>query len=113
MPGWQPLTGFCDPLTKVTREAGGDPCDFEAIIQLIKNGIHDLVLLSTLLAISILVYAGFLWLTSRGDTGQHKKALGMLGSVVWGYVWILAAWVVVYSITSVLLKDSFNFLLAP
>ena len=104
------MTGFCDPLAKA-RLAGGNPCDFTAIIQLIKNGIHDLVLLSTLLAVVVLVWAGITWLTSGGSTTKHQQALGMLMSVVKGYVWILAAWLIVYSITNVLLWHDFNFLL--
>lgn len=111
--GWKPLTGFCDATSLVPFDPNSPStrCDINAFITLIKHGIHDLVLLSTLLAVVILVYAGMLWLTSGGNRGKHDQALGMLGAVVKGYVWILAAWVIVYSITSVLLYDKFNFLI--
>lgn len=106
--GWKQLVGFCDPIAPV---ASSTHCGFESFITLFKNGITDLVLLSTLLAMVVLLWAAFLWLTSQGDTGKHKKALDMLWKVVMGYVWILAAWVIVYTITSTLVKPEFNFLL--
>ena len=108
IPGWEPLTGFCDPLLKSTEQGA---CNFAAFIQLIKNGIHDLVIFSTLIVVVVLVYAGFTLLTSGGNQAKYKEATGMLWKVVIGYVWILSAWLIVYTITTALLKADFNFLL--
>ena len=102
MPGWKPLI-ICDGVTT--------HCGFPQFIEVIKNGITDLILFSTLVAMCVLVYAGILWLTSQGSEANHKRALAMLGKVVWGYVWILIAWTLIYTITSTLLKPEFNFLL--
>ena len=101
-PGWKPLI-VCDGVAT--------KCDFNAFITLIKNGVHDLVLFSTLAVVALLCYAGFLWLTSQGDVGKHKQAIGMLKNIIWGYVWILAAWLIVYTIANALLKDDFLFLI--
>jgi hypothetical protein len=107
MPGWKPLIGFCDPLVPST-----DPtyCGIKAFVTLITNGVHDLVLLSTLMVVALLVYTGIIWLTSGGDPNKHKKAVGLLWNIVWGYVWILAAWVIVYTISKALLNPGFSFL---
>ena len=108
IPGWEPLTGFCDPLLKSTEQGA---CNFVALIQLIKNGIHDLVIFSTFIVVMVFVYAGLTLLFSRGNQNKSTEVKGMFWKVVVGYVWILAAWPIVYTITSVLLNDSFNFLL--
>ena len=103
MPGWKPLI-VC----------AGPDCSFGSLILLTKNLIHDLVLLSTLMAVAVFCYAGFKLLTSGGSTSEKDKAKEMLIKVVKGYLWILAAWLIVYTITSVLLKpDSGYTLLGP
>lgn len=86
-------------------------CTFADFVQLIKNGITDLVLFSTLIAVAVFVYAGFILLTSGGNVSKYEQAKGMLWKVVIGYLWILAAWLIVYTITSALIKADFNFLL--
>lgn len=103
MPGWKPLI-VCD----------GPSCQFSDLILLVNNLIHDLVLISTLLAVIVFVWAGFLLLTSGGNKSTYDKAKGMLWKVLIGYLWILAAWLIVYTITSVLLKDAgYSILGAP
>ena len=102
--GWKPLI-VCDGIQ--------DRCDFNDLIELIQNGIYDMVLFSTLVVVAMLCYAGFTWLTSGGNKGKHDRAKGMLWNVVIGYVWILAAWIIVYTISKTLLKPEFYDLLEP
>ena len=101
MPGWKPLIGFCDPLLKVGES--GTRCDFNAFITLIKHGIHDMGLISTLVVVALLCYVGFEFLTSRGNVSAWINAKKRLGKVIFGYIWVLAAWLIVYTITSALL----------
>ncbi len=111
IPGWQPLTNICDPLLGVGVVGKLPRCDFAALVQLIKNGISDLLLFSTLLLVVLLLYAGFGLVTSQGNQAAMTKAKGMLWNVIAGYAIIILAWTVVYSVTSVLLSDKFNFFL--
>lgn len=103
MPGWKDLI-----VCQGTKE---DPCTFESFMDLIRAGIHDLVILSTFLVVILLVWVGIKLLTSGGNEKAWTESKAMLWKVVLGYMWILAAWLVVYTITSVLLKPEFNFLL--
>ena len=84
------------------------PCTFNHLVQLTKNLITNLVIATTILAVVAFIWAGMLLLTSQGNPGAMEKAKGMLWKVLIGYLWILAAWVVVYTITSVLLNKDFN-----
>ncbi len=108
MPGWQSLTtGLC-------KEVNGIPdCHFDDFMELIRNGMTDLILLANIFAIAAFMYAGFLWLTSAGSDTKHKQALRVLGNVIKGYAWILAAWVIVYYITHALVNQEFNIFLDP
>ncbi len=109
MPGWKPLTGFCDPTaTAAFVEGAGGKCDFGAFVFLIKSGMTDLVLISFLVAMVMFMYAGFLWLTSKGSASQHTRALDVLWKVVMGYVWMIAAWVIIHTIANALVKTEFN-----
>ncbi|MBI2086731.1 MAG: hypothetical protein HYT69_00970 [Candidatus Zambryskibacteria bacterium] len=104
LPGWKELI-VCDGVTV--------PCTFEKFMELIKNGITDLVIISTFLAIIVFVWVGFKLMTSGGNEKAWTDAKGMLWKVVLGYLWILAAWLVVYTITSVLLNPGYSLLGAP
>ena len=100
MPGWKNLI-VCDGTAL-------DPCTFEKLTLLVKALINNLVILSTFLAVVAFAWAGFLLLTSGGNEAGKTKAKKMLGKVLIGYLWILGAWVVVYTVTSVLLKDGYS-----
>ncbi len=101
LPGWETVTNICN----------GPDCNFGHFMILIKNGINNLVLISTLILVFMLVYVGYLLITSQGNSSAWTRSKEVLGKVIWGYVIILVAWVVVYSITSTLLDPNVTFLL--
>lgn len=80
---------------------------------LVENIINFIFILASIFATAVIAWAGMLLLTSRGDEGQMKKAKEMIWKVVWGYVWILVAWLLVYTISNALLKDDFFLLGQP
>lgn len=106
---WQSLI-VCDPAPrgpqgealKVTQ-----PCDFAALIHLIKNAITDLTVLATLITVFGCILIGFSLITSQGNAGAMKAARGRAVNILKGYFFILAAWVIVYAISSVLFQDSY------
>lgn len=86
----------------------GPDCTYDHLILLAQNVIHNLIILSTLAAVIIFIIVGFKLLASGGNTSAKDEAKKMLWKVLIGFVWILAAWLVVYTITSVLLRSEFN-----
>jgi putative copper export protein len=92
-----------------TGDAAG-PCTYAHLILLVKNLITAMVILSTFIATGAFAYAGILLMGSGGNEGAKDKAKKMLWKVLIGYLWILAAWLIVYTISSVLLKDGFSLL---
>lgn len=89
------------------------PCGFSDLVLLVQNLVNNLILLSTLLATAAFAYAGFLLLTSGGSEGKKDKAKKIFIKVLIGYLWILGAWLLVYTITSVLLNPGYSLLGAP
>ncbi|KKT95853.1 MAG: hypothetical protein UW97_C0021G0005 [Parcubacteria group bacterium GW2011_GWA2_45_15] len=90
-----------------------EPCGFSHLILLAQNLITDLIVISTFLATAAFAYAGFILLTSGGNESAKNRAKEIFRKVLIGYLWILGAWLLVYTITSVLLKDGYSLLGAP
>ena len=84
------------------------PCGLSHFFLLLQNLVFDLIVLSTFLATIAFVYAGFLLLASGGSEDKKNQAKKVFGSVLKGSLWILAAWVIVYTISSALLKAGFS-----
>ena len=88
----------------------GPDCNFASLMQLVEVLIHNIVVISTYIAVAVIIYAGFLLITSGGNPGKKEKAKNALTMIIIGYVCILVAWVLVYTITSVLLDDDYSLL---
>ncbi len=85
-------------------------CGFPQLIQLANNVINFLILVSIPLATISFMYAGFLYLTAGGDTSKVKQAHSIFWKVLWGFIIILTAWLVVQLIINAFLKPGFSFL---
>ena len=90
-----------------------NPCTFAKLVELVQNLITSMVVISTFLAAAAFAYAGILLLTSGGSEGKKDEAKKIFTKVLIGYLWILGAWVIVYTIISVLLKQGYSLLTPP
>lgn len=74
-------------------------CDFDMVMALINNIINfALVTLATPLFAIIIIYAGYLYLTASGNSGNISTAKKILQNAIIGYIIALAAWIIVKSI---------------
>lgn len=75
-----------------------NPCNFEAFVDLI-NGIIDWVIgiAGVIFTISF-IWGGFLYLTSGENPGNRDRAKGILWNTLIGFVIILTAWLIVFTI---------------
>ncbi len=104
---WQPLI-VCSNPPDFPKE-----CDFDALMLLANHLITDLIILSTLFATAAFVYIGIKLLTAGGDKGAMESAKKSFKAVVTGFVVILVAWLLVYTITNALLDPGYSLLGAP
>jgi len=105
MDAWKNLI-VCDGTT-------GNECTFSKLIELAQNLINDLIIISILLATAAFAYAGYILLTSGGNETEKTRAKEVFRKVLIGFLWILGAWLLVYTITSVLLNPGYSILGAP
>jgi len=104
---WQPLI-VCDPTNGAGADGAALPdCDYYALIHLIKNAIADLTVVATIATVAACIFIGFRLMTSQGNSGAMREAKDKATKIVIGYFFILAGWVIVYAVASVLLKGEY------
>ena len=89
-------------------ESGWDytkACDFNGIVKLANNIISIGIYLAILVAVAMFAFAGWLYLTSAGDTGKMKQAHTIFTNAALGFVFVLAAWLLVTLILGALVCD--------
>lgn len=89
-----------------------NPCDFNDILVLVKNVVDFMIFTLAIPLITIVfAYAGWLYMTSGGDSGNRTKAKKMLMNVLVGYAIALGAWLIVNTILNLFgVPDTFRFL---
>jgi len=91
-----------DPKTGVVLE----PCTYKHLFDLINNVVNFILyFLAIPIAAIMFAYAGFLYLSSQGDTSKVSKATGIFGDVAMGLIYIAAAWLIIKTVLSILGYD--------
>lgn len=88
----------------VVDSSGGycDPCDFNMVMNIINKLItFFLVALATPFFAIILIYTGWLYLSSGGSSEKVTKAKSIFKNVIIGYIIALSAWIIVKTILSI------------
>ncbi len=76
----------------------GVACGFTDFVNLINGMIQYGIELIGIAFVIALLYAGFLYLTSGGDPSKVKKVRDVLYKIMWGMIYTLCGWVIVYFI---------------
>ena len=82
-------------------------CDFNQLVILANNIISAFIYLAVLVAVAMFAYAGWLYLTSAGDTSKMKSAHTIFTNAAVGFLFILTAWLIVTLILSALASKAF------
>lgn len=84
------------------------PCEsFEQLLIAVKSVINFAVKFVLMFTVVIIAWAGWLYMSSGGNSGKRQEANKMFVNVGWGIFYIMAAWLIVTLITNALLKDEF------
>lgn len=86
-------------------------CTFEHFVKLAQNLINTLILISIPLTAIAFSWAGFLMVTSAGSEEKIKHGKAIFGKVLVGFLFILSAWLIVYTITTALLNNATDYTL--
>jgi len=85
-----------------------DACELGDLFTLINNLMNYGLWLVTLVLVGVIAYAGFKYITSRGNPAEVKKANHMFWLMIQGLIWMLCAWLLVYTISNTFLKSGYD-----
>ena len=93
----------------VTLPGGGvnRECGYADLIELVNTIITWIIMISVPVAAGVFAWAGIKYMTT-GIADQKSVAKEMIKKVFIGFVFILAAWIIVTTVTNTLLKDEFK-----
>ncbi|MEK7116860.1 MAG: hypothetical protein AAB837_01705 [Patescibacteria group bacterium] len=83
-------------------------CGYQDLLKLVNNIINWIIMISVPVAAGVFAWAGFIYMTT-GISDQKSYAKDMMWKVAKGLVFILAAWIIVNTITNTLLTDKYGF----
>jgi len=106
-----PELGLAQQPPLVPNECATNPqaCNFCAMLAMANNLINLLFQLLVIVAVILIVVAGFKLVTSAGNTQALESAKSMLTNVIIGFVIVMAAWLIVDTIFKMLVRDTGNF----
>lgn len=84
----------------------GPDCNYSSLLQLGNNIINYCIVIGTSIFSLVFMYAGYLYLTANGDTGQIGKAHGLFWNAIVGFVIMLSAWLIIDFILTNLIKST-------
>lgn len=90
---------FADPIIPCTNN-----CGYGDLLKLVNNIINWIIMVSVPIAAGVFAWAGFKFMTT-GVVDERTAAKNMIQKVLIGFVFILAAWIIVGTIIKALLKD--------
>ncbi len=93
----------------VTCGYDGIDCNFCTFVEMVDRIIDFLFIILTLVAVAVMMFAGFTLVLSQGNTEARSKATGMLTNVVVGFVMVMAAWLIVDTIMKMLIDPDVGF----
>lgn len=112
LPAVLPMTVSAQEQPKQPSGAGGlIPCDgpdcnFDSLLLLAKNLMAAVIIvLVTYTAIGF-AWAGYLFMSAGGDVSKITWAKSVFVKLIWGFIFILSAWIIVRTITYVLLEPA-------
>lgn len=88
------------PCGRVEQTTGGGAgmCEFYDLIKLINNFINYFIMIAIPITTGVIVYAGFLLMSSAGNEKKREEAKEMFQRVVTGLIIMLAAFTIVHEI---------------
>lgn len=87
--------------------SGAEDCNFTALLKLVDNVINWIIMIAVPVSAGVFAWAGIKYMMT-GVSDQKADAKRMMGNVVKGLVFILAAWIIVGTILEVFIDPDFG-----
>ena len=83
-------------------------CDYNALVLTVQRFINLLLYASGFIAVILVVFAGFKYLTAGGDTNKTTQARKILSAAVIGMIIAFCSWLVVNTVVNSFISSSFS-----
>ena len=100
-----PFSAFADK-GLVTCDGVSIVCNACTFISMVNGLVQWLFTILALLAVMMMVYAGFKLVVSQGNSHAWGEAKGMLTNVIVGFVIVLSAWLIVDTLIKMLASSN-------
>jgi len=90
---------------KLVQCEGPDDCTFDTLVETGSAVVQFLFEIATAIAVIVIAYAGFLYMTAGGNTGNITKAHQLIWYAVIGFLVALSAWLIVEVLLNTLQVD--------
>lgn len=90
------LNSALDHLGESGQKAGTSQTDLATVVG---SGIRAALTLVGLIFLVLMVYAGYLWMTARGETDQVDKAKNIISAAIIGLVLVMSAYAITVLVT--------------
>lgn len=81
------------------------PCNFNEFVGLINRIINWIISMAGVLFTVAFVYGGYLYMTAGENSGNKEKAKNLLTTTVMGFVVVLTAWLIIYTLLTYLVPE--------
>lgn len=95
--------GIDDPRT--TKDDNLLDCDYKQLVATVSRLIQFALYILIPIVLGMIIYVGFAYLTSGGDSAKLSRAKGMIKPLLVGIFLIFSAWLIVYTFLDKLLID--------
>jgi len=86
--------------------SAASPCTTDSFVGMINGIINWIISIAGVIFTISCIYGGFLYMTSGENPGNKAKAKSILYSTLIGFIIILVAWLIVYTILHTLAPDN-------
>lgn len=103
--------GYDGPDRNTTLDEA-EQCGFDDLITMIQNILTWLIYIAVPISGLMFAYAGWLYMSARGDSGQISQAHQVFVNVAIGLALLVGAWVIVWTVANALFEgdEYFRFL---
>lgn len=84
------------------------PCDFNDAVDTVARVVNWFISIAASIGAATLAYAGIQILMSPGNASKITEARTMITKTLFGLFWLLAAWVVVYTLVNTFVDDKID-----
>jgi hypothetical protein len=104
-------TGLVPCANDINNSSNGsiikNPCTFNSALEMLNKLMSFALWVISFVLVGVIAYAGFKYILSKGSPSKVQESHKRFWAIVQGLIWMLCAWLLIYTIQSTLLNPEF------